>query len=116
MRAPRSRAAPRRGVARTGRRDGRTGSPPESRSPRAAPRAERARAERLTTRDMTPWSRDCTVPVIRVAALYDIHGNLPALEAALAELEPEQPDLIVCGGDVVPGPMPIQTIVRVRGL
>jgi predicted phosphodiesterase len=65
---------------------------------------------------MTPWSRDCTVPVIRVAALYDIHGNLPALEAALAELEPEQPDLIVCGGDVVPGPMPIETIERLRGL
>jgi predicted phosphodiesterase len=53
---------------------------------------------------------------IRIAALYDIHGNLPALEAALAELEREQPDLIVCGGDVVPGPMPTETIQLLRSL
>ena len=43
---------------------------------------------------------------MRVAALYDIHGNLPALEAVLAELEREPVDAIVVGGDVVPGPMP----------
>jgi hypothetical protein len=29
---------------------------------------------------------------MRVAALYDIHGNLPALEAVLEELEREAPD------------------------
>ncbi len=43
---------------------------------------------------------------MRVAALYDIHGNLPALEAVLAELAEEEVDLIVVGGDLVPGPMP----------
>jgi putative phosphoesterase len=39
---------------------------------------------------------------VRVAALYDIHGNLPALEAVLAELDA---DLVVVGGDVAPGPL-----------
>jgi predicted phosphodiesterase len=41
---------------------------------------------------------------VRVAALYDIHGNLPALQAVLAELEREQVDSIVVGGDVLWGP------------
>jgi len=43
---------------------------------------------------------------MRVAALYDIHGNLPALEAVLAEVRNDRVDLIVIGGDVLPGPMP----------
>lgn len=43
---------------------------------------------------------------MRVAALYDIHGNLPALEATLADVRPARVDLIVVGGDVLPGPMP----------
>lgn len=47
---------------------------------------------------------------MRVAALSDIHGNLPALEAVLAELEHAKPDLIVFGGDVASGPMPAETI------
>jgi putative phosphoesterase len=41
---------------------------------------------------------------MRVAALCDVHGNLPALEAVLAELRSLDVDRIVCGGDVVPGP------------
>ena len=43
---------------------------------------------------------------MRVAALYDVHGNLPALEAVLEEVEREGVDLIVSGGDVVAGPFP----------
>ncbi len=43
---------------------------------------------------------------MRVAAIYDIHGNLPALDAVLQEIEREQPDLIVVGGDVASGPLP----------
>lgn len=43
---------------------------------------------------------------MRVAALYDIHGNLPALEAVLADVRAEDVDHIVIGGDVLPGPMP----------
>jgi hypothetical protein len=43
---------------------------------------------------------------MRVAALFDIHGNLPALEAVLAEVRAIGVDRVVIGGDVVPGPMP----------
>lgn len=43
---------------------------------------------------------------MRVAALYDIHGNLPALEAVLADVQCDHVDRIVIGGDVLPGPMP----------
>jgi putative phosphoesterase len=49
---------------------------------------------------------------MKVAALYDIHGNLPALNAVLEELKAVQPDLIVIGGDIVSGPMPAQTLQR----
>ena len=53
---------------------------------------------------------------MRVAALYDVHGNLPALEAVLEEVERERPDAIVFGGDIVAGPMPRETLARVRDL
>ena len=43
---------------------------------------------------------------MRVAALYDIHGNLPALEAVLDDVRAAKVDAIVVGGDVLPGPMP----------
>jgi putative phosphoesterase len=48
--------------------------------------------------------------VQRVAALYDIHGNLPALEAVIDEVRQLAVDAIVVGGDVVPGPMPKQCL------
>ncbi|HEY6605330.1 MAG TPA: metallophosphoesterase family protein [Gaiellaceae bacterium] len=48
-----------------------------------------------------------------VAALYDVHGNLPALEAVLAEVDA---DLILVGGDVVAGPWPAETLGRLRAL
>lgn len=47
---------------------------------------------------------------MRVAALYDIHGNLPALEAVLEEVYAAQVDLVVVGGDVVLGPMPREAL------
>jgi len=47
---------------------------------------------------------------MRIAALYDIHGNLDALEAVLADVEAANPDLILLGGDVVMGPFPAQTL------
>jgi putative phosphoesterase len=47
---------------------------------------------------------------MRIAALYDIHGNLPALESVLAEVRKIGVDLIVIGGDVVPGPFPLETL------
>jgi putative phosphoesterase len=45
----------------------------------------------------------------RVAALYDVHGNLPALEAVLKDVRREGVDAIVIGGDVVAGPFPAET-------
>ena len=52
---------------------------------------------------------------MRVAALYDIHGNLPALDAVLAEVARERVDLVVVGGDVGAGPMPAETLDRLAG-
>jgi putative phosphoesterase len=49
----------------------------------------------------------------RVAALYDVHGNLPALDAVLADVDAEQ---IVVGGDVAAGPWPAETLERLREL
>jgi putative phosphoesterase len=53
---------------------------------------------------------------MRLAALYDIHANLPALEATVAAVEQQGVDLIVIGGDVLPGPMPSETLEYLRSL
>lgn len=53
---------------------------------------------------------------MRIAALYDIHGNLPALEAVLEEIRLERVDQLVVGGDVIPGPMPRETLASVLSL
>src|SRR5579884_2242916 len=45
-----------------------------------------------------------------LTALYDIHGNLPALEAVLGEIRREPLDEIVIGGDVLPGPMAVECL------
>ena len=50
-----------------------------------------------------------------VAALYDIHGNLAALDAVLAEVPDDA--TIVVGGDICAGgEQPSETLVRLRGL
>jgi putative phosphoesterase len=51
-----------------------------------------------------------------LAALYDIHGNLPALEAVLADVATSNVDRIVVGGDVLPGPLPEQCLDRLLSL
>ena len=53
---------------------------------------------------------------MRVAALYDIHGNLPALEAVLKDVREAEVDQIVVGGDVVSGPMPRETLILLQDL
>lgn len=53
---------------------------------------------------------------MRVAGLYDIHGNVAALDAVLAEVAHENVDRIVVGGDVAAGPYPEETVGRLREL
>ena len=53
---------------------------------------------------------------MRVAALYDVHANPPALEAALAEAEREGVDTILFGGDLTWGPAPLETLSLIRSL
>ena len=47
---------------------------------------------------------------MRIAAIYDIHGNLPALEAVLQDVRQAGVNQMVVGGDVLPGPMPRETL------
>jgi diadenosine tetraphosphatase ApaH/serine/threonine PP2A family protein phosphatase len=52
-----------------------------------------------------------------LAVLYDIHGNLPALEAVLAEVEVMRVDRFLLGGDYgTPSPAPQETLARLREL
>jgi putative phosphoesterase len=53
---------------------------------------------------------------VTIAALYDVHGNLPALEAVLADPGFARADAVVVGGDVAAGPMPAEVLDRLRGL
>jgi putative phosphoesterase len=53
---------------------------------------------------------------MRVAALYDVHAVLPALEAVLLEVEAARVDVILFGGDLFAGPQPKATLERVREL
>lgn len=55
---------------------------------------------------------------MRVAIVSDIHGNITALEAVIADVDAQSPDLIVHGGDLcVIGPRPAEVIdvIRERG-
>ncbi|QOV12039.1 metallophosphoesterase family protein [Viridibacillus arvi] len=47
---------------------------------------------------------------MRVAAIYDIHGNYKALEAVLNEIEKEKVDKVIVGGDLAWGPQPKKVI------
>jgi len=51
-----------------------------------------------------------------VACLYDIHGNLPALDAVLEEVRRSGADYVVVGGDILPGPMPRECLDRLLSL
>jgi putative phosphoesterase len=51
---------------------------------------------------------------MRVAALYDVHGNLPALEAVLADPRCAAADVVVSGGDLVAGPYAAECMDRLE--
>jgi predicted phosphodiesterase len=63
------------------------------------------------------WSSFCATArlrVVRVLALYDIHGNVDALDAVLADAPAF--DLVIVGGDAVPGPFCTETLDRLARL
>src|SRR5262249_9610323 len=54
---------------------------------------------------------------MRIAVLSDVHGNLTALEAVIADLRATSPDVVVQGGDLgASGHRPAEVIDRVREL
>jgi predicted phosphodiesterase len=53
---------------------------------------------------------------VRILALYDIHGNVDALDAVLGDPWAAAPDAVVVGGDAVPGPFAGETLARLAAL
>jgi len=54
---------------------------------------------------------------MRIAVVSDIHGNLTAFEAVLADLRETSPDLILHGGDLADaGSSPVEIVDRIRDL
>jgi hypothetical protein len=53
---------------------------------------------------------------VRVLSLYDIHGNVDALDAVLADPRAAHPDVVLVGGDTVPGPFARATLARLDSL
>ena len=51
----------------------------------------------------------------RVAIISDVHGNVPALEAVLEDLERRPVDEVIVGGDLVGrGPEGSKVVARIR--
>ena len=68
----------------------------------------------LTARLGIPtWRR---LDSVEVLALYDIHGNVDALDAVLADPRAASPDAVVVGGDTVPGAFARETLARLEAL
>ena len=53
---------------------------------------------------------------MKVLALYDIHGNPDALDAVLGDRRAQGPDVVVVGGDAVPGALAAQALDRLDEL
>jgi len=49
-------------------------------------------------------------PEMRLAILADVHGNLPALQAVLADVQRQNVDGIIVAGDTTGGPNPVQAM------
>src|SRR4029077_15891633 len=72
----------------------------------------------MASRPSPAWrQRRADHPAVkRGAAIYDIHSNLPAREAVLEDIRHAGVDAIVVGGDVLPGPMPVETLAALLAL
>jgi len=56
---------------------------------------------------------------MKLALLSDIHANLPALEAVLADIDAKKPDAVYCLGDLVgyaPWPNEVIDLIRARNI
>jgi predicted phosphodiesterase len=53
---------------------------------------------------------------VKVLALYDVHGNVDALDAVLADPRAADPDVVVVGGDAVPGAFARATLARLESM
>jgi putative phosphoesterase len=53
---------------------------------------------------------------LRLGLISDIHGNLVALDAVLADIEAAGVDQLICLGDVAVGPQPSEALARIREL
>jgi putative phosphoesterase len=56
---------------------------------------------------------------MRIAIFSDVHGNLPALTATLADIEAQRPDRVCCLGDLVgyaSSPNEVIDLIRQRGI
>ena len=68
-----------------------------------------------------PWPGERPSPALgpygKIAVISDVHGNIPALEAVLAEIDASGAELIVHCGDLSWGPEPERTVklVALRG-
>lgn len=52
---------------------------------------------------------------MRIAIFSDVHGNLTALDAVIADIQRRAPDRVLHGGDLVlMGAQPAQVIDRIR--
>jgi predicted phosphodiesterase len=55
--------------------------------------------------------------MVRIVALSDVHGNLPALEAVRRDIDAARPDYVaICGDLAFNGPDPVGTLALVREL
>src|SRR6266542_4466476 len=114
-RRPPACAARRRAAPRTGRTD----SARAARLRAAASSSPGRTRSRPAAAPASPGRRSsCGGNYRRVlAVLYDIHGNLPALEAVLADAGGERPEAYLLGGDYgTPSPWPRETLDLLRAL
>ena len=51
---------------------------------------------------------------MRVAALYDVHAMPTALEAVMAAADGERADVVLFGGDLISGPLPVRAVELAR--
>ena len=60
--------------------------------------------------------RGGSLTAVRIAVLSDIHGNLPALDAVLADVEKAHVDAVLVAGDVIGGAFPAEVFDRLTRL